>query len=621
MEEMKPYQYQTLPSDEQGGIYIRLVQFHPAEESTGKPPPCSISSHPLFSHPKYEAISYYWGDPKILPGQIFCDGKTITIPSNLYAFLSKMRLKAANRYFWIDSICINQSDDREKSIQVAEMRNIYAKASLTIVWLGDEGDDSTLALKFAGQCSEALSDIDPKLATRRSLGYRVRKYRDFSVFSRNWVAFFKLLDRAWFLRAWIVQEIALSTNTKVLVGGSPMISWSVLYRALHYIIIHQIWIFEFYGSPQIETLMALQSSQFEISQGKKRIYWQILSRHRKAMASNARDHVFAFYGLSSHDSFKEHAITPDYGMSVRDLYMNVAISTLRQATNLDFLSVPRFKWRNEDTHTLPSWVPDWSNSDDYCQSFLLFESIEGDGPLELPYSASKESTCTPIVREDVEQLEVSGYIIDKLTRVSTHWELQDTMGYQTLRQQALVLRRNQAYIHNWEGTINLRSKPDEKYPTGETLEEASWQTFLAGLAADNKDAIRPLYHKFRRRQNYLLYIHIYELSSYIWIWQLVVILGHILRFIGIPNPEMGFRALTGQMINRRIARTEKRYIGLVPRLAKEGDMVCLLNGGKFPVVLRLREKGLWEFIGDAYVHGVTRGEMWDEEKCSVFRLC
>ncbi|KAH7346853.1 heterokaryon incompatibility protein-domain-containing protein [Rhexocercosporidium sp. MPI-PUGE-AT-0058] len=616
---MDPYQYQDLPTDEQGGIYIRLVQFYPTEEETGQPPPCSITKFPLSECPKYEAVSYFWGSP-LDQGQIICDGKTITVPANLYSFLSRMRVKAANRKFWIDSVCINQSNEKEKSSQVAEMRNIYAKASRTLVWLGAEADQSTLALKFATKCSEALSDVDPKTATKRSLLYRLRMYSDFSVYSNNWVAFFKLLDRAWFLRAWIVQEIALSTNTKVLCG-STVISWNELYRALHYIINYQIWIFEFYGSPQIEVLMALQSSQFEISQGRKRIYWQVLSRHRKSLASNARDNVFAFYGLSSHESFKEHAIAPDYSETVRNVYMNVAISTLQKTTNLDFLSVPRLTRKSGEDLDLPSWVPDWGHSDDHCQSFLLFEAIEGDGSIKFPYSATKDSSHTPIIHEALEQLEVSGYVVDRLTRVGSHWELQDTSGYQSLLKQAMVLQINQAYIHEWEAVINLRSAPDSMYSTGETLEEASWQTFVAGLAADNKDAIRPLYYKFRQRQRYLLWIHNHGLDDNIWVWMFVVVLGHILRFIGIPNPEMGFRALTSQMINRRIARTENGYIGLVPRLAEEGDHVVLLKGGKFPIVLRLKGEGVWEFIGDSYVHGITRGELWDENKCSSFRLC
>ncbi|KAH9217083.1 heterokaryon incompatibility protein-domain-containing protein [Leptodontidium sp. 2 PMI_412] len=616
--EMDSYQYQDLPTDEQGDIYIRLVQFYPTEKETGIPPPCSITEVPLSKCPKYEAVSYFWGSP-LDQGQIICDGKTITVPVNLYGFLSRMRLKAANRKFWIDSVCINQSNEKEKSSQVAEMRNIYANASRTLVWLGAEADQSTLALQFAARCSETLSDLNPSSAKRRSLWYRTRTYSEFSIFSNSWFAFFKLLDRAWFLRAWIVQEVALSTNTKILCGPT-IISWSELYRALYYIINYQIWIFEFYGSPQIEVLMALQSSQFEISQGRKRIYWQVLSRHRKALASNARDNVFAFYGLSSHESFKEHSIAPNYSESVRSVYMNVAISTLRMATNLDFLSIARLEKKSGDDLNLPSWVPDWSHSDNYCQSFLLFEAVEGDMSIKFPYSATKDSKCSPIIHEALGQLEVSGYVVDRLARVSSHWELQDTTGYQSLRKQAMVLQRNQAYVHEWEATIDLRSDPNSKYPTGETLEEASWQTFVAGQAADNKDAIRPLYYKFRQRQRYLLWIHKRGLDNHIWIWMLVVILGHILRFVGIPNPEMGFRTLTSQMINRRIAKTEKGYIGLIPRLAEEDDYVVLLKGGKFQIVLRLKGEGVWEFIGDSYMHGMTRGEFWDEGKCSTFRL-
>ena len=615
MLDMEPYQYGDLPTDEKGGIYIRLVQFHPPEQKTGKPPPCSITEHPLSDCPKYEAVSYFWGLPPH-EGQIICDGKAVKVPSNLYAFLSHMGLKSANRKFWIDSICINQANNDEKSSQVAEMRNIYAKAGLTLVWLGEEADYSTAALKFAARCSEALSDLDPKTATKRSLRYQLRTYSEFSLFSNNWYAFFKLLDRDWFLRAWIVQEVALSTNAKVLCGKT-IISWGVLYRALHYIIHYQTWIFEFYGSPQIQELMALQSSQYEISTGRKRLYWQVLVRHRKAMATNARDHVFAYYGLSSHESFEEHEITPDYGQPVRNLFMNVAISTLQKATNLDFLSVPRTRREEGDALNLPSWVPDWSHPGDLCSSFLLFESLEAaaDTDFKLPYSASKDSVYTPVIHssDSFTHLEVSGYVVDTLTRISTHWQLQDTSGFQSLRKQALILQRNQTYYHDWETTISLRSNPDALYPTGETLEEASWQIFVAGLAADNKDAIRPKYYKLRERQRYLLYIHRFGLDDWIVIWMLVVIVGHVLRFLGIPNPEMEFRALTGQMINRRIARTEKGFVGLVPRLAEEGDRVVLLKGGKLPVVVRMREGGVWEFIGDAYVHGISRGEIWDEE--------
>lgn len=89
--------------------------------------------------------------------------------------------------------------------------------------------------------------------------------------------------------------------------------------------------------------------------------------------------------------------------------------------------------------------------------------------------------------------------------------------------------------------------------------------------------------------------------------------------MGIANPEMGFRTLTGNVTNRRIARTMNGYAGLVPRIAQEGDYVVLLKGGKLPFILRPRGKE-WELIGDAYVHGMARGELWNQEKCGDMRL-
>lgn len=43
-----------------------------------------------------------------------------------------------NPRLWIDAICINQSDADEKSQQVRMMTEIYARASLTFVWVGEE---------------------------------------------------------------------------------------------------------------------------------------------------------------------------------------------------------------------------------------------------------------------------------------------------------------------------------------------------------------------------------------------------------------------------------------------------------------------------------------------------
>ncbi|KAI9046708.1 hypothetical protein LZ554_009446 [Drepanopeziza brunnea f. sp. 'monogermtubi'] len=494
------YEYKPLPTDE---IHIRLVLLHTVTEEQGQPMTCEIISHPLSQCPAYNAVSYVWGH-SLDQGRVMCDGEFINIPSNLYQFLLLCRTKTIEKPFWIDSICIDQGNDEERGTQFAEMRNIYAQSSRTLVWLGKEADQSSIALNFIRTLSSTLSDLDPEAETRRSLWFRSRRYLALAVFSHNWSAFFKLRDRDWFRRAWIVQEIALTKNTWVHCGPSR-IAWSELQRALLYIIQHQIWIFEFYVSPNLEILLALQHTQHETANGVKRVYWQVLARHRRALASDPREDIFAYYSLSSYESFKEHSILPNYLNGTRDLYIEVASNAMEMATNLDFLSIPKLRKNGGIDLKLPSWVPDWRASEEFCSSLLYFEALhftEGGG-LELPFSATNNSICRPTVHKELGQLELSGYIVDRLERISSHWEVQDTNGYQSLRKQAQVLQRNQAHVHEWASAVGVRFPPDagcSTYPTGEPFEEALRQTLTGGLLATEKtDAIRPLYHRFRSR--------------------------------------------------------------------------------------------------------------------------
>lgn len=46
---------------------------------------------------------------------------------------------SASRLIWVDALCINQEDDRERAGQVKIMGSIYQRARLVKVWLGKEG--------------------------------------------------------------------------------------------------------------------------------------------------------------------------------------------------------------------------------------------------------------------------------------------------------------------------------------------------------------------------------------------------------------------------------------------------------------------------------------------------
>ncbi|KAF9773629.1 hypothetical protein IL306_008536 [Fusarium sp. DS 682] len=105
---------------------------------------------------KYLALSYAAGDPQntariLVGGHIF----------NAFAQLIHA-LKCAVHYwyrqngcrdgyflFWVDQICINQSDDVERGHQVMMMRDIYSRCATTLVCLSAV-DEKTSATPFAG---------------------------------------------------------------------------------------------------------------------------------------------------------------------------------------------------------------------------------------------------------------------------------------------------------------------------------------------------------------------------------------------------------------------------------------------------------------------------------------
>jgi hypothetical protein len=115
--------------------------------------------------PSYRALSYTWGPPSILFSErgvtphrsypIICNGSTLNITKNLLDAMycmQRMRLTTPADYLWIDAICINQEDDDEKGSQVSMIFDIYSVAQSVVVWLGEEDEDTFLAL-------EALSSV------------------------------------------------------------------------------------------------------------------------------------------------------------------------------------------------------------------------------------------------------------------------------------------------------------------------------------------------------------------------------------------------------------------------------------------------------------------------------
>lgn len=107
----------------------------------------------------YNALSYVWGrnrqrfEMQVRPGNGFGSSTTtgkIPLTKSLYNALRDLRdcEDIQPKTFWIDQICINQSNDEEKTQQVAQMAKVFQYATSVWTYLGprQETDDEALDL-------------------------------------------------------------------------------------------------------------------------------------------------------------------------------------------------------------------------------------------------------------------------------------------------------------------------------------------------------------------------------------------------------------------------------------------------------------------------------------------
>ncbi|PQE04120.1 heterokaryon incompatibility het-6 protein [Rutstroemia sp. NJR-2017a BVV2] len=72
--------------------------------------------------------------------------------------------------------------------------------------------------------------------------------------------------------------------------------------------------------------------------------------------------------------------------------------------------------------------------------------------------------------------------------------------------------------------------------------------------------------------------------------------------------------IDGILKHRVLITTERGYIGVTADTAKPGDLVCIVRGAQFPLILRENDDGTtFKFVGDSYIHGIMDGEAVDEQ--------
>jgi hypothetical protein len=219
--------YQPLEGDE-----IRLLTIHSQSNFT-------LEKVCLRDGPKYDAISYCWGDAKDLC-KVQINGYEAPLRRHVSAMLGSLYHNHRVTRVWLDMICINQDDPIERNEQVSKMGKIYSRSQTVYAWLG-EADRETdcifdVLLAFRDEVKEEVlpPDLDAaeRLASHRELFREIYLKRAGCFPKRNesddeklheefnWLR--PLYARPYWGRLWIVQELILAKKVIICCGSKQI---------------------------------------------------------------------------------------------------------------------------------------------------------------------------------------------------------------------------------------------------------------------------------------------------------------------------------------------------------------------------------------------------------------
>ncbi|KAL8717390.1 MAG: hypothetical protein Q9225_005359 [Loekoesia sp. 1 TL-2023] len=586
---------------------IRLIAFDPVAKAFR----VTFINVRLSDAPQYVALSYTWDQPLVPAGQRF---RGLRFSHTLLDAIEQFRHISACLW-WIDALCINQDDPVEKAGQVRMMRTICETAYNIYVWLGPEDADSEPAINlmrklqhFAAQRLIDKDDTSIEFSDKelRKRGFPLKE-------DPSWISLLKTIDRPYFRRMWVIQELAAGKESKdsvsAFLGNRYCLSWYLMalsiqcFRELRWQTQLQLtlsmrrvratWITDDVINV-IWTVRAFQSNDLSIYE-KLHIY---LESFRAFQTSDPRDKINALYGLITAKDQKSCIIMPDYSVPASDIYRDVTGKMIIGARSFELLStvnaIPQHQIPN-----LPSWVPDYST-----------RSFQGHNR---PYY--KASGVAPFVASwspGSNALQAHAAFVDEVTRVS---DLPRSRGDDNkapflawLSMAAEVCSSN---LFIWMMHL-FRLEPDDEGPKGY---EQFWRT-ACGNAGFNHYPVLTEYGWIFRKALVHGFLNLLGDQD-----ELVDLISNFERLMGFPDGHLGnFASADGaddsmhfwNILNeitsmRTFFYTKSGRMGLGPLSLQPGDQIAIFSGGR-PIYFPREHEEYHEFLGDGCIHGLMNGE-------------
>jgi hypothetical protein len=395
---------------------IRLLRLD-ASEDPARPLTATLYATSLSeSKGKYEALSYCWGDESQRSSilvSIQGNGQghgakqvTVSITRSLADALVDLRLANDDRVLWADAICINQTDNAEKSIQVRQMLQVYESSKRTVAYLSrdtsgfqaavahmdylwasmnlprtyetglavlwhpvkglvraPEDFDAIYQLVSEGArtpflTAASLPEPDPDALAPRNLQREEGVLASSGDIEAAWTKWFSL---PWFTRAWTTQEFVGGPNVLLQIGPGD-VTFTLADMLLLLNSLEKKSVMESPASMLLDHILgcggAMKMLQMwnvkqlrNLTIGDVYFRFESPAQHTSTPTINAkdpRDRLWALLGLSGDRS--DPALQADYDLEVKEVYRRFSSHIVSQGGLLHLLRVA-----SHISEDMPSW--------------------------------------------------------------------------------------------------------------------------------------------------------------------------------------------------------------------------------------------------------------------------
>jgi hypothetical protein len=240
---------------------------------------------------EYEALSYTWGGSD-QPCSITLNGKGMPVTENLSLALRHLRDPKQDRILWIDALCIDQRNDKERGHQIRQMPVIYRSAIRVIIWLGQATAAEEFAMRRMRRLENAMKShaCNNWTVSDRRWSVMWEDLQEDSSLNQE-EALLSLLNRSWFKRVWIIQEVTNARAARVHCGKE-----TVSARAFCVMLS----VAKVVPTPHCQSILDVMPGPT-----RQHSWWNekpnmptLLYKFRECQASDPRDHVYGLLGVS-----------------------------------------------------------------------------------------------------------------------------------------------------------------------------------------------------------------------------------------------------------------------------------------------------------------------------------